>query len=283
MTTLSWEQAVAWLCEQPEYTNLVRACYYDDPLLQAAQRFEASEEWQALRRMLPSSAGHVLDLGAGRGISSYALACAGWQVTALDPDPSPRVGARAIRKLAEQTHLPIVVVESVGEQLPFANRSFNLVYGRQVLHHARNLQQLCGEVARVLRPGGYLIATREHVISKREDLVQFLRNHPLHHLYGGEQAFLLTEYCDAIRGAGLRLHRVLGPADSPVNYFPMSYSEWLASMRQPVARRLGSGVATSLINETHLVGKCLLRLLIAYRNYQNQTPGRLYSFVAQRS
>ena len=41
----------------------------------------------------------ALDLGAGRGISSYALAREGWQVTALEPDPSMLIGAGAIRSL----------------------------------------------------------------------------------------------------------------------------------------------------------------------------------------
>lgn len=59
------------------------------------------------------------------------------------------------------------------------------VFARQVLHHARNLEMLCREVSRVLKPHGIFIATREHVISKPEDLARFLKKHPLHQFYGG--------------------------------------------------------------------------------------------------
>ena len=129
MHDYTWEQAVQWLRRQPDQEALVRGCYYDDPLLAAAQRFADSEEWQAVKIFLPGSGGQALDLGAGRGISSYALARDGWQVTALEPDPSPLVGAAAIKTLAQETGLPIRVVEDYGEMLPFDDCTFDLVYG----------------------------------------------------------------------------------------------------------------------------------------------------------
>src|SRR5690242_3469561 len=123
---LSWEAAVRWLREQPDQHELVRACYYDDPLLAAAQRFADGEEWAALRALIPSGpSGAALDLGAGRGISSFALARDGWAVTALEPDPGDLVGAGAIRALAAEARVPITVVEQFGERLPFASDSFD--------------------------------------------------------------------------------------------------------------------------------------------------------------
>src|SRR5437016_3057671 len=96
----SWEEAVRWLCQQPDQQELVRACYYDEPRTQAAERFRRSEEWQATRAWLPKHLGRALDVGAGHGISSYALTVDGWRTTALEPDPSSFVGAEAIRRLA---------------------------------------------------------------------------------------------------------------------------------------------------------------------------------------
>ena len=67
-----------------------------------------------------------------------------------------------------------------------------------------------------------MVASREHVISKKEDLDQFLDSHPLHNLYGGENAYLLKEYIDAIYGAGFQTVKVYATFDSPINYFPMT-------------------------------------------------------------
>ncbi len=162
------EEAVLWLRTQPDQQQLVRACFYDDPLLDAAARYYASTEWIAVRGLLKGNRGMALDLGAGRGISSYALARDGWKVSALEPDPSEVVGAGAIRSLARDAKLDIGVEQNWGESLPYPNAAFDLVYGRQVLHHARDLHQLCREAARVLKPGGTFVATREHVISRAE-------------------------------------------------------------------------------------------------------------------
>ena len=280
MADKSWEEAVLWLRQEPDQTFLVQACYYDDPLLEAAMRFADSEEWQAVRLLLAQSAGSALDLGAGRGISSYALARDGWQVVAFEPDPSPVVGAGAIRSLTAETNLPIQVVEGYGETLPFPDCHFDLVYGRQVLHHARDLPQLMREVARVLKPIGQFIATREHVISKKEDLPVFLMNHPLHKFYGGENAYLLQEYLQAINHSGLQIDQIFGSFDTVINYFPISYEQWLTQCRSPFTRRIGHRLTNLLANDHHIVGRWLLKKQASVISQANHIPGRLYSFTA---
>ena len=279
---LSWEEAVQWLRRQPDQAALIRACYYDDPLLDAAKRFADSEEWAAVRALLPSVRGAVLDLGAGRGIGSYALARDGWRVTALEPDPSSVVGAEAIRSLAKESGLGIEVLEQRAEALPFGDGTFTVVYGRQILHHAADLPALCREVFRVLKPRGRFIATREHVISRLEDLPVFLENHPLHKYYGGERAYLLREYRKAIVSAGFRLTAELGPFDSAVNYFPMTREEWRAACRRSIPRWAGGRFAGRLATDRHALGRWLLGRLAALASAAADAPGRLYSFVADK-
>ncbi len=282
MPELTWEQAVQWLREQPDQQELVRACYYDDPLIDAARRFANSVEWRSTVALFPQNTGAALDLGAGRGISSYALACMGWKVTAMEPDPSLLVGSGAIRALADQAELPITVVEEYGEKLPFADQTFDLVYGRQVLHHARDLTALCQEAARVLKPHGRFVAVREHVIRQRADLQSFLDSHPLQKFYGGENAFLLSDYTSAITQAGLRLRTTFGHFDSAINYFPMTDQEWQELCRRSVHPRLGRRIVNLVGYDDHLLGQWVLGLLARRLSRANKTPGQLYSFVAEK-
>jgi len=266
---VTWEEAVAWLKAQPDKIELVRACYYDDPVVDAAARYHASSEWREIFCLLAASPkGPALDIGAGRGISSYALARDGWQVTALEPDGSSIVGVGAIRELAADTRLDIKVVQKHGEELPFADAMFNLVFARQVLHHAADLNLLCREIHRVLKPGGRFLAVREHVISRREDLPRFLASHPLHNLYGGENAYLLYEYRQAVTGSGMMLDRTFGPLDSDINLFP----EIRADVKRRVEKRLRFSLPEVIFD----------KIIIPLMQLMDKQPGRLYSFYGHK-
>jgi SAM-dependent methyltransferase len=264
---MSWEASVAWLRDQPEHRQFVRDCFFDDPLRQAAERYRASTEWSAVRAFLPNPPGTALDIGSGRGIAAFALARDAWETTALEPDPSPLVGAGAIRELARQSGVAIRVIEDWGERLPFDEASFDLVHARQALHHARDLKKFCAEIGRVLKPGGVCIATREHVLSARADLPAFLASHPLHALYGGENAYLLREYTDALAAAGLSIRRILSPLESDINLYP----ETVAHARKRLAAKLKLPLPEWFLN-----------LLLTWRSRWSDTPGRLYTFVCAR-
>lgn len=276
----TWEQAVQWLREQPDQREMVLGSYYDDPLLDAAQRYWLSEEWQAIRSLMPAAPSQVLDVGAGRGIASYALARDGHRVTALEPDPSALVGAQAIRDLATAAGLEIGVQQEFSERLPFDDGQFDVVFARAVLHHTKDLDAACCEFHRVLRPGGRLVAVREHVISREEDLPAFLKLHPLHRYYGGEHAYLLPRYQQAIASAGFALQRTLAPLESPINYAPHD----LTQLQELIAGRVGekAGPAGALLRALLRVPGTwmLLRPLLERVDHR---PGRLYSFVARRS
>lgn len=273
---ITWEEAVETLRCDPEKAALVKACYYDDPLADAAKRFAGGEEWNALQAWLPPR-GSVLELGAGRGIASWAFAKDGWRTTALEPDPSALVGAEAIRSLSRETGVPIEVVENWGESLPFDDASFDLVYGRAVFHHAGDLDAFCREAHRVLRPAGRLILTREHVLSKENDLAAFLKAHPLHELYGGEAAYTLQRYLEALGIGGFKTINVIGPKSSPVNYFPEARSSLESVLRKRRRKRIGR--LRSLLFP--VTARAIAEEAIRWEN-QITSPGRLYSFVAEK-
>jgi len=279
VTFTTWENAVLWLRNQPESAQLVLDAYYDDPLINCAERYLLSPEWSAISSLLSVNKGCALDIGAGRGIASYALAKEGYCVTALEPDPSSLVGAAAIRQLVSETQLSIEVVEEFSESLPFPDSSFDLVFARAVLHHTSDLHAACSEFYRVLKPGGSFIAIREHVISHRKDLSEFLNQHPLHNLYGGENAFLLNEYQSALRSASFHIQRTIAPLDSPINYAPRTTAE----LRREITSKLsfGSSFLSRLIflMLRNPVFWLFLRKFLALVDHR---PGRLYSFVAIR-
>jgi len=215
----------------------------------------------------------MLDIGAGRGIASFAFAKDGWQVTALEPDQSDIVGSGAIKNLADHENLAITVVNEWGETLPFDNSSFDLVYVRAVLHHARDLQRFCSEIVRVLKPNGMLLAVREHVISKTDDLETFLYVHPLHKLYGGENAFLLKEYKDAMISAGFDIVRTIKPFENPINFSPQSRRSLCGEILNRV-KIVPAGLKDILLSRNFV-----LSLLLRLAGLLDNRPGRHYSFV----
>lgn len=282
MPSSSWEEAVESLRRDPARSSLVKDCYFDDPLLDAADRYRASREWAAVRRLIGAPQGLALDLGAGRGISSYALAKEGWSVEAVEPDPSALVGATAVSSLAAETGQDIKVSLGHSEDIPFGDNTFHLVHCRQMLHHSRDLFLTCNEIYRVLKPGGRLIATREHVISKPEDLDAFLSSHPLHSIYGGENAYLLGDYQQAIRRAGFVELRSISALESEINLAPLSFEDLEESVKARIALLTGRRLADGVL--THSLPSRALRWLIRVvsRNFYH-APGRLYTFVACKS
>lgn len=147
------DEAIRQLRSDPGYADLVRDAYLGRDVLQSSLHFHASDEFAEVVRLLgrPVSGAVVVDLGAGSGIASRAFVKEGAaSVVAIEPDPSDEVGQGAIRRLdAGSVH----VIAAVGEAIPLAGGTADLVYARQVLHHTREVAATVAECARVLRPG----------------------------------------------------------------------------------------------------------------------------------
>lgn len=122
------------------------------------------------RAVVPLASGRVLELGCGGGINQLLLDRE--RVTSYTGvDPSAK-GLDYARQSAAQIGWDADIREGVGENLPFADESFDTVVCTLTLctvaDHARTLSEL----RRVLRPGGtYLFA--EHGRAPDEKVARF--------------------------------------------------------------------------------------------------------------
>jgi SAM-dependent methyltransferase len=95
----------------------------------------------------------VLDLGCGHGMAAVLLARRGARVTALDLSRGYLAEAR---QRAQANNVAVRFVQADGQRLPFADSSFDRLWGHAVLHHL-DVPAAAREIHRVLRPGGVAV------------------------------------------------------------------------------------------------------------------------------
>lgn len=88
----------------------------------------------------------VLDVGCGRGDNLRRLRRYGGRPLGIDP---------SVQRLHE-AHAIAPAAAALGEALPWADESFEMIYISHVLHHATDVGAVLRESYRSLRPGGLL-------------------------------------------------------------------------------------------------------------------------------
>jgi SAM-dependent methyltransferase len=104
----------------------------------------------------PLSGCRILDLGCGKGRFATALCQRGASVVGLDVSAAMLDQATGIER-----------VRASARRLPFVPASFDGVIAVEVFEHLarQSLDAVCGEVRRVLRPGGTLVIVDKNVWS----------------------------------------------------------------------------------------------------------------------
>lgn len=141
------------------------------------------------------SGARVLDWGAGQGQMSFLLQRRGLEVTAYDLE-------RAQRKTAEPL-FPEISIEygTAPIALPYPDAAFDAALSCGVLEHVPYPAASLAEIARVLRPGGYLfIYNLPQRWSWPETLRDLLRMGATH-----RRRFKLGDVRDLLAGAGFDL------------------------------------------------------------------------------
>lgn len=104
---------------------------------------------------------HVLDLGSGAGVYSVALAKRGYFVEAVDAAPAM---IEHTRRHASEAQVGERVTASVGSayRLAFRDQAFSMVLAIGVIPWLDSPEKALGELARVIKPGGYVVMTADN-------------------------------------------------------------------------------------------------------------------------
>jgi len=123
------------------------------------------------RELLAQARGRVLELGAGTGLNLEHYPESIESLTMVEPDPHMTKQLRD--KLAQSGRsAEVSVVEAPGEDLPFADGSFDTVAVTLVLCTVPDPDATLAEIKRVLAPGGQLLFL-EHVRSHDDGLAKW--------------------------------------------------------------------------------------------------------------
>jgi SAM-dependent methyltransferase len=115
---------------------------------------------KALGEDAPKRYERALEIGAGTGYFTLNMLRAGLIEQATCSDISPGM-LSTLQANAKRLGLKVKTKSADAERLPFADASFDLVFGHAVLHHIPDLERAFAEFARVLAPGGTIVFAGE--------------------------------------------------------------------------------------------------------------------------
>ena len=127
----------------------------------------------------------VLDIGCGHGgrTAYYLLQGNPRSIVGVEIN-SVRVGVarESVNKICDDKRITFDV--GVGEQLPFADGSFDIILSYDVFEHVQDLPRVLQECYRVLKPGGRVYALFPPYFGPRAHHLDFITSLPfLHHVF----------------------------------------------------------------------------------------------------
>ena len=185
---------------------------------------------QLRREVVPLARGAVFELGCGGGYNQQLYDPA--QITSfagIDPNATLLETARA---RVQATGLPADIRSGVGENIPFADGTFDTVVCTYTLCSVDDQARVLAELRRVLKPGGRLLYL-EHGRAPDAGVVRWQRRiEPVWKNLAGN-CHLTREIGAAIRGAGFEVEPI------GQEYFAKA-PRWAGWMEWGTARRAGA-------------------------------------------
>jgi ubiquinone/menaquinone biosynthesis C-methylase UbiE len=172
----------------------------------------------------------ALDVATGGGHTALAIAPHVARVVSSDLTPEMLAAAR---EFIESQGVDNVTFEQAdAENLPFPDRSFDIVTCRIAPHHFGDVQSFCNEVARVLRPGGRFVLM-DSISPDDADLDAFINELEWRRDTTHVRSYTVAEWRTFIEGAGIEIETI-----EFVNRFH-EYPAWTARSRMSPESKVG--------------------------------------------
>jgi ubiquinone/menaquinone biosynthesis C-methylase UbiE/uncharacterized protein YbaR (Trm112 family) len=146
----------------------------------------------------------VLDLGAGQGWASRYFAARGCKAFAIDIVADKLWGLGSAWAIMDYAGVYFEPMLADGENLPFRDGQFDIVFMSAALHHFNNIDRILQQAYRVLKPGGRIICAPEPSASLfvRERAIQNILEETQEGIV--ERRPKVYQYWWALRSAGFR-------------------------------------------------------------------------------
>lgn len=151
----------------------------------------------------------MLDIGCGQGLYSCILNNLGFSVTGVDLDKDL---IEMARKNAVEADMDIQFEVAPGDNLPFPDGSFDVVFSNSLLEHVPDWEACVAEWVRVLAAGGLLWIETTNVIHPRQREFRWLP------VYSWWPKFLKN----------LAVKAAAGPFPALANYTPWPAIHWFS-------------------------------------------------------
>lgn len=199
----------------------------------SAQSNEDLVMYRLIKRYLDTkkAGGEILDIGAGTGDMLDMLDSSLYQKAAIDISP---VAVEIMKKKG----VDACVSDVISQPLPYGDGSKDIVIATEILEHLSNPEYLLSEIFRILRPGGYLIASVPNIYQLATVFLYLLDIPPVNAARYGSihfRDFTLRLYRQALREHGFQIKKIKGDIIFP---FKGPFSRWLAGWWPRIAHRL---------------------------------------------
>jgi SAM-dependent methyltransferase len=199
---------VLHLCRHaPAALLLKRKLSQEDCYATLIDRVDRAGLAERRRALVADLRGRIVEIGAGTG-AMFPYYGSEAEVIALEPDAAFAALARSVVKELEPGSAKIEVTEGTGEVMPLETGSMDAAVLVLVLCSVADVDVVCREVARVVKPGGQ-VRLIEHVRSERRVVGALMKAvDPLWFRINGQGCHLDRDPLPALDRAGLRIESI---------------------------------------------------------------------------